>query len=92
MAFFGPPPPFTGATTTDAGASGLVPAPASGRTTRVLAADSTFKNPLQYPTYKNTSNIISNLIFGFNTGIGLSGNYFYSVAFLHSWSSLEGPS
>lgn len=56
MGFFGPPPPFVGATTSADGASGLVPAPASGLPTRVLHSDSSFSEPALYPTYKNTSN------------------------------------
>jgi len=56
MPFFGPPPPFVGATTTDAGVSGLVPAPASGLPVRVLHSDSSFSEPAIYPPYKNTAN------------------------------------
>lgn len=74
MAFFGPPPPFVGATTTDAGVSGIVPAPTSGRSSRILASDATFKNPLQYPNYKNTSNVISNLVFSWQTNPGVSSS------------------
>ena len=64
MAFFGPPSPFVGATTTDAGVSGLVPAPASGRNYRYLNSDSTFSEPLPLPRYKNTTEIIGSMIGG----------------------------
>lgn len=46
MAFFGPPPPFTGATTNNAGASGLVPSPAAGENVKYLQGDGTFGGPL----------------------------------------------
>lgn len=66
MAFFGPPPPFAGATTTGAGTSGLVPAPSSGISTRLLYSDAKFKNLLLFPQFKpsNTS-IISNPYAGY---------------------------
>jgi len=68
MAFFGPPPPFVGATTSADGVSGLVPAPASGISTRLLYSDAKFKNLLLFPQYKpaNTS-IISNPAAGYGT-------------------------
>lgn len=47
--------PFTGATTTAAGTSGLVPAPESGLPTRILHADASFSNPAIFPTFKNTN-------------------------------------
>ena len=61
MGFFGPPPPFTGATTTNAGASGLVPAPESGRNVRFLSSNSNFIEPFPLPKYKNTSDIITTM-------------------------------
>ena len=42
MAFFGPPPPFVGATTSAGGVSGLVPAPDSGKSERFLNASGEF--------------------------------------------------
>lgn len=68
MAFFGPPPPFVGATTTAAGASGLVPAPSSGISTRLLYSDAKFKNLLIFPQYKpSNTTILSNPYAGFAT-------------------------
>ena len=58
MAFFGPPPPFVGATTTDAGVSGLVPAPTGGNSSRALLSNSTFRTPLPIPKQKPTSDIV----------------------------------
>jgi len=46
MAFFGPPPPLAGATTTNDGKSGLVPAPAAGENVKYLQGDGTFGGPL----------------------------------------------
>lgn len=59
MAFFGPPPSFVGATTSADGASGLVPAPASGNSSRSLLSNSTFRTPLPLPKFKPTSDIVS---------------------------------
>ena len=75
MAFFGPPPPFTGATTSANGVSGLVPAPASGISTRLLYSDAKFKNLLLFPQYKpsNTS-IMSNPTAGYGTAASSSIN------------------
>jgi hypothetical protein len=58
MAFFGPPPPFVGATTTADGASGLVPAPASGTSTRLLYSDAKFKNISIFPQFKPPNAVI----------------------------------
>ena len=71
MGFFGPPPPFTGASTTDAGASGLVPAPSAGKNTRGLFSNSSFSEVPLYPQYKNTANnLIGTYVFaGGTTGV-----------------------
>ena len=46
---------FTGSSTSVAGASGLVPAPAAGKNTRYLASDATFGEIPWLPQYKNTA-------------------------------------
>lgn len=46
MAFFGPPPPFVGATSSVAGSSGLVTAPAAGEQGRYLQGDGNYGGPL----------------------------------------------
>jgi len=46
MAFFGPPPTFVGATSSVAGSSGLVTAPAAGEQGRYLQGDGTYGGPL----------------------------------------------
>jgi hypothetical protein len=68
MAFFGPPPPFVGATTSNAGASGLVPAPEAGSSSRFLNSNSTFSEPLGLPKYKNTTDPIGSIISAGFTG------------------------
>jgi len=72
MAFFGPPPPFVGATTTEAGVSGLVPAPASGNSSRALLSNSTFRTPLPLPKQKPTSHIVgvTHTAAALTTGLG----------------------
>lgn len=69
MGFFGPPPPFVGATTTNAGVSGLVPAPASGKSERLLNAKGEFVETMAIVKYKRDS--ASDLIF-YRPGSGLS--------------------
>ena len=61
MAFFGPPPPFVGATTSADGVSGLVPAPASGKSERLLNAKGEFVETMAIVKYKRDS--ASGLIF-----------------------------
>jgi len=85
MAFFGPPPPFVGATTTDAGVSGLVPAPASGKSERLLNAKGEFVETMAIVKYKRDS--ASDLIFyrpaagtGISTTVTISGSLrFFSM-------------
>lgn len=68
MAFFGPPPPFVGATTSADGVSGLVPAPTSGISTRLLYSDAKFKNLLLFPKYKpSNTTILSNPLAGYGS-------------------------
>ena len=70
MAFFGPPPPFTGATTENSGSSGLVPTPSAGRSTRALFSNSSFGEVPMLPQYKNTAN---NPICTYTYSIGATG-------------------
>lgn len=68
MAFFGPPPPFVGATTSADGVSGLVSAPASGRDNRFLNSNSAFIEPFPLPKYKNTTDPIGSVLSAGFTG------------------------
>lgn len=71
MPFFGPPPPFVGATTTDAGVSGLVPAPNSGKNTRAFFSNSQFQEIPWLPQHKNTAS--GNYIMTANIGATVAG-------------------
>jgi hypothetical protein len=46
---------FTGSSTSVAGASGLIPAPAAGKNTRGLFSDASFAEIPLFPQYKNTA-------------------------------------
>jgi hypothetical protein len=64
--------PFVGATPTNAGGSGLVPAPSAGKNTRALSSNGTFMEMLPLPQYKNTTDLITSFVSG--TGSGLLTN------------------
>lgn len=66
---------FAGATTTNAGSVGFVPAPSSGLSTRLLYSDSKFKNLIILPQYKPASTIVIS-----NPYIGYGGSATTSLA------------